>query len=530
MDEPLHHLLALADRTADPGELAAALASAERHEPGFAWRFAAYLRDPERGRGDALLGTLIAAILASQDPAGPHTEEYVFRCLRHAAKDAIAFVAHFTDAALGRVSEAARRGMGRAFLALGEEALLDAARQEVPLASRPGRTVRLVDALGIARQHLGELRRIEEYLHAPTRDREKKAAAIPLVAVRRAFFRAPALEGLGPARLPLEAFLSAVRSTPEVWQRLLDAPGVLDDAAFVRYARKMSSAGIPLAVLLERARKRSFAGLGLPEIYAAYRAVMSGRRAAREREAVWIAPPTPELAPLFELILEQASASLPQSALGIVDASGSMFGARLAGRPGRRSRGSAADAAVIVSALLARGLGYAATFDDDVYFADRGKEERAFDFAAALGAGRGTGSTQVAAPIVGLLRRLLEEPLRPRPRTLVFFSDLPFHPPELQALPPGRQDALHELGIALDPAIAPLEAVLRAFRARIGPLEVVLWDLARSVRGALPSALPGVRLLAGFDVGAFSALAHWQAAGSPVEPAGVSELDRVRSF
>src|SRR5262245_10336165 len=49
---------------------ARALLAAERHERGFGWKFAAYMRDPRRGKGNRIQGTIAPAILSAADPDG----------------------------------------------------------------------------------------------------------------------------------------------------------------------------------------------------------------------------------------------------------------------------------------------------------------------------------------------------------------------------------------------------------------------------------------------------------------------------
>src|SRR5215217_730554 len=49
---------------------AAALLAAERHERGFGWKFAAYMRDPVKGKGNRIQGSVAPAILAAADPEG----------------------------------------------------------------------------------------------------------------------------------------------------------------------------------------------------------------------------------------------------------------------------------------------------------------------------------------------------------------------------------------------------------------------------------------------------------------------------
>ncbi|MCE9670820.1 hypothetical protein LY474_23720 [Myxococcus stipitatus] len=530
---------------------AAALLAAERHERGFGWKFAAYMRDPVKGKGNRVQGSIAPAILAAADPEGPFTEEYTFRCLRHRADDAVLFVTHLENLGLGAVPEAARKGLARALAGFDEYQLLKYSRRQFPLARRRANgkraSLRLVDVMGLVKAHLdARTLKLYRYLHAPTREREHLTQGLALLEGRRAFFHGDvSVENFVKGRLSTEQALSFLGSTRETWRRVLDVPGLLPDLAFKGYVRAMYLAGIPARTLVEMARERRFAGLWPHQVYMGWAAARNGSNRPGYR-----AEPAPALEPVFEAILARVCEGLlPEGkSLGIADISGSMFGVSLGGT---QSQATVGDAAVTLAAVMARELGYAATFSDDIFVEDRKPGQGVFDHAYALRGGPGWGSTQVAGSVVSLIQLLRSQPSRPRPRTLYFFSDMQFHPPEFQSLGDTRGEAaerkaalLRELGVDVDAATPPLLAALKAWHRALGPVDVVLWNLAAHDSAPLPSKLPHVLMLAGFDANSFRHVSAWQAAGSPATPerpavtpadAGAgknpgAELDFIRTF
>ncbi|MCP3059244.1 hypothetical protein LXT21_10710 [Myxococcus sp. K38C18041901] len=504
---------------------AAALLAAERHERGFGWKFGAYMRDPVKGKGNRIQGSVAPAILAAADPEGPFTEEYTFRCLQHRADDVALFLTHFENLGLGEVPLAARKGMARALARMDVYQLLKYARRQFPLARRRKNgqraSLRLVDAMGVAKAHLDERTlKLYGYLHAPTRERGPLAAGLELLEARRAFFGGDAsVEHFVNGRLTTEQALSFMGSTEETWRRVLDVPGLLPDLAFKGYLRAMYLAGIPVETLLTEARRRRFAGLWPHQVYMGWLAAVNGSNRMDFSGDEWVfrADPVPALAPVFEAILERVCEGLlPQGlSLGLADISGSMFGAALGGA---KSSAKVGDVAVVLSAVMARELGYAATFSDDVFLEQRRPKQGVFDLAMRLREGKGWGGTQVANSVVNLVAQLLEAPARPRPRTLYFFSDMQFHPPEVQTLSPARVAWLREHGIAFDASVPPLQAALQAWHRALGPVDVVLWNLAAYDASPLPSRVPNVLMLSGFDANSFRHVSAWQAAGSPAAP------------
>ncbi|WP_164016434.1 hypothetical protein [Pyxidicoccus trucidator] len=504
----------------------AALLAAERHERGFGWKFAAYMRDPVKGKGNRIQGSLAPAILAAADPEGAFTEEYTFRCLRHRADDVVLFVTHFENLGLGEVPVAARKGMARALAEMDEYQVLKYAGRQFPVLRRRKNgqraSLRLVDAMGLAKAHLDERTlKLYRYLHAPTRERGSLTEGLPLLAARRAFFRGGAadVERFVQGRLSTEQALSFMGSTQETWLRVLDVPGLLPDLAFKGYVRAMYLAGVSKKVLLREVRRRRFAGLWPHQVYMGWRAArMGSTRETHAEETCFHADPVHEIEPVFDAILERVCEGLlPEGKnLGIADISGSMFTAPLGGT---KSSAHVGDVAVTLAAAMALELGYAATFSDDIFLEDRQPEQGVCDLAQSLRQGQGWGSTQVANSVVHLIFRLLDEPSRPRPRTLYFFSDMQFHPPELQTVASGRVELLQGRGVRFETNMPPLLAALQAWHRVLGPVDVVLWNLAAYENAPLPSTLPNVLLLAGFDANSFRHVSTWQGAGSPAVPA-----------
>lgn len=533
VDNPLHHLVftkgaALLEasfyrtQAEEIQSYAQALLAAEKKESGFGWKFAAYMRDPERGKGNRIQGSVAPAILAAADPSGRFTAEYTYKCLRHRADDVALFVAHLKNLGLGEVPKAARQGMARALAEMDEYQLLKYASRQFPLLERRAngrrKSLRLVDAMGICKTNLDErTRRIYEYLHAPTRERAHRAEALPLTEARRRFFhRGNEAADFVQGRLSTEQALSFLGNTPDTWRRMLDVPGLIGDLAFLRNLRSMHRAGLPVSFLVQEAGRRRFEGVWPHQVYAGYRAAAAGisRRVPFKEEPVFEAAPCPELLPAFEAVLDQVGKSVlpPEPSLGLADVSGSMFGEPLGGMQSSMDVG---DVSILFAAMMGRSLGYAATFSDTVFLAERG-EQTTFQHAEALRAGGGMGGTQVAGAVRHLLALLLAEPNRPRPRTLFFFSDMQFAPPSRQQLPSFKHGIPAPKGLPkLDPRQPPLLAVLKLWRERLGAVDVVLWNLAAYDNAPLPSGMDHVLMLAGFDANSFQHVVKWQAQGSP---------------
>ena len=179
---------------------------------------------------------------------------------------------------------------------------------------------------------------------------------------------------------------------------------------------------------------------------------------------------------------------------------------------GANSSCKVGDAAVLFSALMAKQLGYSATFSDKIFVEDLRAGESPFAFAERLKHGQGWGATQVAGSVVSLIKLLLQEPGRARPRTLYFFSDMQFHPPARQKFDGALPARVRSY---FTPQTPPLLAALRAYRELLGPVDVVLWNLAAYDNAPLPSGMDGVLMLAGFDANSFRHVTTWQESGSP---------------
>jgi hypothetical protein len=115
-----------------------------------------------------------------------------------------------------------------------------------------------------------------------------------------------------------------------------------------------------------------------------------------------------------------------------------------------------------------------------------------------------------------------------------------FHPPAKQTLAKsGLPKALRE---HFRPTVPPLLAALRAYKELLGPVDVVLWNLAAYDAAPLPSGMDGVLMLAGFDAHSFRHVSTWQDSGSRAVARdgdkasaatvrdAAAELDYIRTF
>lgn len=508
---------------------AQALLAAEKHEPGFAWKFAAYMRDPARGKGNRVQGSIAPAILDAADPESPFVEEYVFRCLQHRPDDVTMFVAHKKNLGLPPPSEAAKRGMARALAGFDDYQILKYSRKDAPLAerrktksgNRKRRSLRLVDAMGLCKAYLDpRLTKLYAWLHAPTRARSKLEADTPILEARRRFFHG-SNDGkdFADARLTHEQARSFLGNKAETWRRLFDVKGLVGDLAFVRNVRSMVLANIEPKALAGEAEKRRFEGVWPHQIYAGARAVKhevkNTHKFSPSHRTAFSRPATPQAGRVFVSVLDRVTRGfLPKTpSLGLADVSGSMFGVPLGGV---KSSLQVGDVACLFAALMATELGYCATFADDVHLVER-RGKNALDLADAVRESPGMGSTQVAGSVRHLLAILLSEPERPRPRTLFFFSDMQFHPPSDQSFGStwGKPPEVLKKLPPLDPTAPPLLAVLKLWRETLGAVDVVLWNLAAYDNAPLPSGMDHVLMLSGFDANSFAHVQKWQERGSP---------------
>ncbi|HMW91969.1 MAG TPA: hypothetical protein PKE54_18230 [Candidatus Obscuribacter sp.] len=505
-----------------------ALLAAEAFEPGFGWKFAAYMRDPKNGKGNRIQGTVAAAILASADPNGTFTEEYTYKCLKHRADDLIIFLTHFHNLHLGDVPEAARRGMARAANGMDEYQLLKYAGKQYPISRlriagkrKKYASLRIVDALGLAKAYLNERTlAIYNYLHAPSRLKDKYAQALDLAPHRRKFFQGGNYADAEAGRVTLEQILSARGSGTLVWHNLFDMENVLPDTAFKNHIRCMYKAGVNINRINLEARSRKYIGIYPHQVFAGYAAVKrgtirykdkahQGKSQRKLKQVAFQAYSYQELTPIFETVLRKTmkAASLDGLSLGLADISPSMFTVNLAGD---LSTMKAGDAAILFSSLMAETLGFAGTFGDGIQIIDHTKET-VLEFADEIKTrGRGWGGTQVTRAVIDLIAILLNQPERPRPTTIYFFSDMQFDPPEIETLPP---KPLFRTNIRdfFSPHKPPLESAIAAYRSLIGEVDIVLWNLSSYDTTPVSTKVDGVFMTSGFDVNTFKHIAKWKA-------------------
>lgn len=512
-----------------------ALLAAERHEPGFAWKFAAYMRDPKIGKGNRIQGTIAAAILCAAYPSSQFTEEYTYRCLKHRADDLVLFVCHFTNLGLGDIPEAAKRAMARAANEMDEYQLLKYAGRQFAIAryrrrgnKRVRASLRLADALGIARRYLSpDKLAIYKYLHAPTRLKDKYAEALTLAPHRRRFFKHKRFEDAERGRCSLEQILSTTGTKQMTWENILDMDAILPDLAFKNHIRCISRSGVSINRLILESNKRKFEGIWPHQIYAGYRCAKDGMVRYRTGKAPrrWFqgeiryrAFPCPNVEPVFESILSRLAKNCMPAGLnlGLADISPSMFSCPLGGT---KSSIMAGDVAVLFSALMAKDLGYAATFGDHLQILPREDSSNDLSFAEFIRLhGVGWGSTQVAGSVMELIELLASNPSMLRPRTLFFFSDMQFHPAG------GSTTLTGSIASFFLPGKPPLVAAIEAYRQMIGPVKVVLWNLASYDNAPAPAGMEDVIMLSGFDVNTFRLLV--KDSKQPILPAPSSGLDR----
>lgn len=530
-------------------EYSKALLIAEQAEPGFAWKFAAYMRDPKNGKGNRIQGTVAPAILSAAAAESEFVEEYVYKCLCHRADDLVKFVTHFVNLDLGAIPEPAKKGMARAANQFDEYQLLKYARKQYPVLKRRknGRraSLRLVDALGICKKYLNcDTLLIYQYLHAPARKQRQIAAGMKLVPHRKSFYDSGYIEDAIAGRISFEQMKSTRKFDRHEWQEIFDNSGLLSDIAFFRYVRSLYlNDGVELSQLRDEASKRAFKGLWPHQVYSAYRTVVDGihrvspyRSASSNYRIVYRQAGVKDLDIVFDTILDRISNDLlPEGLnLGIADISGSMYSVPLGGE---HSSCSVGQAAIVFASMMSRELGYAATFDDSMQVLQRPNCFKSSDLNFAdyiQKSGAGWGSTQVAGSIVSFIDQLLKNPKIKRPQTLYFFSDMQFDPPDAPTSfnywsQPGcfqnhimgfsrrikNQDILknEKLVNYLKPNKPPLVAALDAYRELIGSVDVVLWNMAAYNASPMPSTVDNVLLVSGFDANTFKHINDWKKSG-----------------
>ena len=340
---------------------AEALLAAWRLEPAFAWQYGAWMRDPVRGKGNRIQGSLVPAILDALTDESELNEKYVAMCLGHRPDDVCAFIEHFAGLRLGTMTQSARRGIAKALAGFDEYQLMKYAGSK--------RDVRLCDAIMMVRRELealGDEGRLAldvgRYLHAPTRRRRELSERLPMTRARRELWRQPkafARDGrfrelVAEARVTWEQILGHYGSKADgasrtakaqnraVWDAMLGTPGLLGDLAFLRNVRNMDRAGVSTRQLVRSASERRFAEIWPHQVYAAHQA--------------W-----PKRRDVLDVVFSKAAEKLPSGRhLGIADASASMTWVKVGGA---FSSITPMDAAFCLTGLMSETSGMGASFN-----------------------------------------------------------------------------------------------------------------------------------------------------------------------
>lgn len=503
---------------------ARALIDAWRTEQRFPWQYAAWMRDPRGGKGNRIQGSLAPALLDATFDETAYTSEYIAKCLSHRPDDVIAFVNHYKQLGLGQPSDAAKQGMARALCQFDEYQLMKYARQRADL--------RLCDAIGMVRPILEEMGdeaqlvlRVHNYLRAPSRARKDHLEHLPLTRTRRALWQKEKSYATSEAfadhvrqarvtweqvfghfgtnleRTPGVLLADHQRQNAGVWRALLAVPGLLPDMAFLRNLQNMHLAGLSFDELCDCANTRRFAKIWPHQIYAAHKA-------------------HPQLAPVLESIMSKLTAVLPTGRhLGLGDASGSM-NIKIGGPMGTIT---ARDVAFCFVGLMGLTSDLGASFADASWFSSyhgyqylsikqRKPQEGALAFCNRRGLRSGMGGTQVFGAVLELVDWLMQNPDVEPPECLWFFSDMQFDPASHASgkdnLPEHLMETARQKGI--DTAKPPMEVALALYREIIGPVDVVLWNLAAYTPVPVPSDMEGVLLVSGFDTNTFKHVEAWR--------------------
>lgn len=525
-----------------------ALVEAHKVDPRFVWQYGAWMRDPVKGKGNRIQGSLVAALLDALLDETEYTEEYVAKMLGHRPDDCVAFFTHFAQLGLGQPSASARVGVASALAGFDEYQLMKYTMRK--------ESIRLCDVIAMVRaelEALGEAAQlvlnVGRYLHSSTRQRAQLAELLPLTYQRRALWRRQgeyALEAgfsrdVAASRVSWEQVLGhfgvggdektsaeAKRRNAAVWNAVLKVEGLLPDLAFLRNVRNMRQAGIAKSRLLANARARRFSKVWPHQVYSAYNAV-------------------PGEVAVFEEIFKRSVDKLPSGRhLGIGDASGSMC----VPVGGKFSSLTSMDVAFCLVGLMSETSGLGASFSDASWFGSYGpsqylsistrpKEQSALKFSKNPAIRRGMGGTQVFGAVFELIQYLKQHDHIEPPDCLWFFSDMQFHP----AATPGSADKLdpalvkraRRLGV--DANLPPLQLAIELYRREIGPVDVVLWNLASYAPVPVPADMPGVLLVSGFDANTFAQVEKWRQGStrearvdSPVSMGQQAVLDVIREF
>lgn len=530
---------------------AKALVEAWRVEPRFPWQFAAWMRDPRYGKGNRIQGSLAPALLDSIFDETEHTATYIAQCLSHRADDVVHFMTHYQNLGLGEPSAAARKGMARALASFDEYQLMKYASPKAKL--------RLCDVIYFVRKELEALGEegalalaVGAYLHAPTRKRASLLEPLPITRARKQLWAKPAQFACAPefsvvveqARVTWEQVLghfgsntgseSALKGdalkeanarNKGIWSAMLEHKGLLPDMAFLRNLRNMSQAGIPTETLKAQAAERRFKGVWPHQIYAGYK--------AHEK-----------MLPVFEEILKRSTALLPPGRhLGLGDASGSM-NVKVGGQKGTVT---ARDVAFCFVGLMSETSGLGGSFADATWFSsyhgfnylslhERKEQEGPLAFCQRRGLRSGMGGTQVYGAVLELIDWLKSHDHVQAPDCLWFFSDMQFDPAasarDADRLPEHVLARANALG--LGKGRPPLELALELYREEIGPVDVVLWNLAAYTPVPVPADMKGVLLVSGFDANTFRHVEAWRS-GQSLEQESVEVnqeviLDAIRTY
>ena len=525
---------------------AEALLAAHKVDAKFVWQYAAWMREPLKGKGNRIQGSLVPALLDGLLGETEHTEAYVEQCLRWRADDAVAFFGHYFGLGLGRPSAAACRGVARALTHFDEYQLMKYAAQK--------QAVRLCDVIAMVRTSLEAIGSPEaervltvgRYLHSSSRVRREVAAQLPLTSARRKLFGRkktfasdPAFPAaVAQARVTWEQVLGhfgeggeepspqAQSHNRKLWKAMLETQGLLPDMAMLRNLRNMQQAGFTTQQLGAYIEPRSFDKVWPHQVYAGYLAA-------------------PAAQPLFESIFSRTVAKLPPGRhLGIGDASGSMS----VKVGGAFSSITCMDAAFCLVGLMSQSSGLGASFSDSTWFrwsssylsiAKRKPKQGMLEFATDSRIRKGMGGTQVFGAVLELIAYLRKNKDVEPPECLWFFSDMQFHPAsgvtENDKLSKGLWAEARAHG--MDRNTPPLELALKLYRQEIGPVDVVLWNLASYEGVPVPADMEGVLLVSGFDANTLDQVARWRQGELAAAPAaqGVMAsqevvLEAVRAF
>lgn len=475
-----------------------ALVAANRHEPGFGWRYATWMRDPKRGKGNRIAGTVALATLCANFPEEQGLAvTYIPRVLAHRPDDVVQFLAHFENLGLMRLRKLpvwVRAPVAQALAAFDDYQLykyrsLRFARPGVRANGKAG-SIRLADALGLCKRHLDERTRgVWAYLRSTTRRRRELQGLWPFAEALTQRLRGRDAGLIGKHRIPVAAALSMFGNRRATWDALLNA-GLVPDLGFMLNIRNMALAGFTPENLGAVAEGRRFAGIWPHQVLAAYRAVWEGQGFGGKKAGKMSGH-----AEVFETILARIVEDLLPTvrSLGFADISASMDT-----RLSPKGTATLADASRALCAALATTSGYAATFSD------RGFIAAARDYRGPLNLvleapemNQGWGATQVYGAVMDALQYVQKRRIEPF-RALWFFSDMQFHPPNA--------------GDARQP---PLVLALQRWTEALGgePPLVVLWNLASYDGAPLQVDYPGVAFVSGFDANVFQSLKEWFAAG-----------------